>query len=101
MILDKRVEPVEVESVLCKCPEIEKAVVRPYTDEQNLSYMVAYIVLKQPNASLSTLKKEMARFLPNYMIPEFFVRMTDLPLNANGKVDIKALPIIMKEGIVS
>lgn len=101
MILGKRVEPVEVESVLCKCPEIEKAAVRPYTDEQNLSYMVAYIVLKQPEASLSTLKKEMARFLPNYMIPEFFIRMNDLPLNSNGKVDAGALPVIMKEGVVA
>ena len=101
MIMGRRVEPAEVESVLCKCPEIEKAVVRPYTDEQNLSYMVAYVVLKQFDTSLSTLKKEMARFLPNYMIPEFFVRMADIPLNANGKVDSKALPIIMKEGSVA
>ena len=101
MILGKRVEPLEVESVLCRCQEIEKAVVRPYQDEQNLSYMVAYIVLKQPQANLSTLKKEMARFLPNYMIPEFFVRMADLPLNANGKVDYKALPVIMKDGFVA
>ncbi len=100
MILGKRVEIGEVENVLCQCPEIEKAVVRPYTDEQNLHYMTAYIVLKQPKAHLSTLKKEMARFLPNYMIPEFFVRMTNLPLNANGKVDTDALPIIMKEGYV-
>ena len=100
MILGKRVEIGEVENVLCQCPEIEKAVVRPYTDEQNLHYMTAYIVLKQPKAHLSTLKKEMARFLPNYMIPEFFVRMTDLPLNANGKIDTDALPIIMKEGYV-
>ena len=65
------------------------------------SYMVAYVVLKQPDTNLSTLKKEMARFLPNYMIPEFFVRMTDIPLNANGKVDTKSLPIIMKEGGVA
>lgn len=98
MIRGKRVEPIEVESVLCKCSEIEKAVVRPYTDEQNLSYMVAYVVLKQSEANLSTLKKEMARFLPNYMIPEFFVKMNNLPLNANGKVDNKSLPVIMKEG---
>ena len=98
MILGKRVEPAEVESVLCKCQDIEKTAVRSYTDEQNLSYMVAYVVLKQSKTSLSTLKKEMAQFLPNYMIPEFFVRMADLPLNVNGKVDTKALPVIMKEG---
>ena len=101
MILGKRVEPVEVESVLFGCPEIKAACVRPYTDEQNLSYMVAYIVLNQENASLSTLKKEMARFLPTFMIPEFFVQMKSLPLNANGKVDYALLPLVMKEGAVS
>ena len=57
---------------------------------KNLSYMVAYVVLKQSKISLSRLKKEMAQFLPNYMIPEFFVQMADLPLNLNGKVDTKA-----------
>ncbi len=101
MILGKRVETAEVESVLCKCPEVEAAVVRPFTDEQGLSYMVAYLVLKDPKAGLSTLKKEMARFLPNYMIPEFFVRMNKLPLNENGKIDVGSLPVIMKEGKIA
>ena len=98
MIWGKRVETTEVESVLCKCPEIEKAVVKAYTDEQRLSYLVAYIVTKEPQAALSTIKKEMARFLPPYMIPEFFLRLRDLPLNANGKVDARALPVVLKEG---
>lgn len=98
MILGKRVEPVEVESVLCKCPEIEKVAVVPYTDEQSIPYMVAYIVLKQTDVCLSTLKRRMAAFLPDYMIPEFFIRMIDLPLNVNGKLDTEVLPVIMKEG---
>ena len=37
--------------------------------------------------------KQMSRFLPNYMMPEFFVSMPDIPLNANGKVDTSALPV--------
>lgn len=98
MILGKRVEPTEIEDVLCNCPEIKAACVRPYSDEHSLSYLVAYIVLNQEGASLSTLKKELARFLPTYMIPEFFVRMPALPLNANGKLDTELLPIVMKEG---
>ncbi len=101
MILGKRVEPTEVEDVLCNCPEIKAACVRPYTDEQNLSYLVAYIVLNQEKANLSTLKKEMARFLPNYMIPEFFVRLQEMPLTVNGKVDTARLPLVMKEGIAA
>ncbi len=101
MILGKRVEPTEVEDVLCNCPEIKAACVRPYTDEQNLSYLVAYIVLNQEKANLSTLKKEMARFLPGYMIPEFFVRLQEMPLTVNGKVDTARLPLVMKEGIAA
>lgn len=101
MILGKRVEPAEVENVLCRCPEVEKAAVRSYTDDQNLSYLAAYIVLSDPEASLSTLRKEMARFLPNYMIPEFFLCMDDLPLNANGKVDADDLPAVVKKGNVA
>jgi len=98
MILGKRVETAEVESVLYRCPEIEKAAVKAYTDEQHLSYLVAYIVTREPQAALSTIKKEMARFLPAYMIPEFFIWLQDLPLNANGKIDSRSLPIILKEG---
>ena len=56
---------------------------------------------KEPETQLSTIKKEMTRFLPGYMIPEFFVRMKDLPLNINGKVDAKLLPVIMKEGMAA
>ncbi len=100
MILGKRVEPTEVEAILCNCSGVKAACVRPYTDEQKLAYMVAYVVLNQAKMRLSTLKKEMARFLPHYMIPEFFVEMQSLPLNENGKVNVKKLPVVMKEGEV-
>ena len=75
--------------------------VKAYEDEQQLSYLVAYIVTKEAQAALSTIKKEMVRFLPAYMIPEFFVRLNDLPLNANGKVDAKSLPVVLKEGFAA
>ncbi|MCM1487023.1 MAG: amino acid adenylation domain-containing protein [Firmicutes bacterium] len=100
MILGKRVEPTEIESAICRCNEIEKAVIKAYQDEQNYAYLVAYIVPKT-EISLSSLKEELSQFLPAYMIPEFFVRMKDIPLNENGKVDTAALPIIMKEGVAA
>ncbi|MGI6003032.1 MAG: amino acid adenylation domain-containing protein [Lachnospiraceae bacterium] len=98
MILGRRVEPAEVETALYKCGGIEKAAVKAYQDEQHLSYLVAYIVTKGDGITLSGIRRTLRRFLPSYMIPEFFVQMPDLPLNANGKVDAQALPVVMKEG---
>ncbi|GAA3397966.1 amino acid adenylation domain-containing protein [Streptomyces roseoviridis] len=37
------------------------------------------------------IKDELAGFLPDYMIPNRVLVMNDLPLTANGKVDVKAL----------
>lgn len=34
----------------------------------------------------------------SYMIPEFFVKMPTIPLNANGKPDTARLPVVMKAG---
>ncbi|MBU3217409.1 amino acid adenylation domain-containing protein (plasmid) [Clostridium estertheticum] len=98
MILGKRVEPDEVESVLCNCPEVKQGIVSPYMDEQGLSYMVAYVVPQSSVSAVSDLKRRMANHLPSYMIPEFFVKLSDMPLTPNGKVDKKALPVVMKAG---
>ena len=97
MILGKRVEPGEVQNVLNKCPEVESGVVRSFTDRGGLSYLTAYVVPKNKRRfSLKELKRRMAKFLPSYMIPEFFVRLASMPLTANGKVDAKRLPVKVK-----
>lgn len=98
MILGKRVEPEEVENVLCRFPEIKHASVKPYTDEQGLSYMVAYLVPKTKPLSVESLRKQMANYLTPFMIPEFFVCLNTLPLTPNGKVDVEALPVVLKAG---
>jgi D-alanine--poly(phosphoribitol) ligase subunit 1 len=99
MIYGKRVEVKEVESCLYQCEHIQQAVVQANTDEHGLSYMTAYIVA-EPDLKVSNLKKELAQNLTSFMIPEFFVKMKEIPLNANGKPDVSQLPIVMKEGRV-
>lgn len=98
MILGKRVECDEVESILCSCNEVERGIVCPYTDTQGLSYLVAYIVPHTSAFSLKRLKQQLSRYLTPFMIPEYFVSMPKMPLTTNGKIDRQALPIILKEG---
>lgn len=98
MILGKRVEPDEVENVLNESPCVERGVVRAFTDENGLAYLTAYVVPSHKYCKLSDMKSFLRSRLADFMIPEFFVRMEQLPLTPRGKVDNHALPMVMKEG---
>lgn len=99
MILGKRVEPEEVENVLNTCPCVERGIVRAFTDDFGLAYLVAYFIpADRKDCTLHKIKEYLKSELTDFMIPEFFVEVKDIPLNQHGKVDMEALPIVMKEG---
>lgn len=98
MIYGKRVEVMEVESTLYQCKGVMQAVVRAFTDEDGLSYMIAYIKPANQDLKVSEVRKELSENLTPFMIPEYIVKMPEIPLNSNGKPDIGKLPVVMKEG---
>lgn len=98
MILGKRVEPEEVENVLNESPCVERGVVRAFTDEQGLAYLTAYFVPSHKNCQLSRIKDFLQSRLADFMVPEFFVKMVEIPLTARGKVNDRMLPVVLKEG---
>lgn len=98
MIYGKRVEVMEVESKLYQCSGVEQAIVRPFIDEEGLSYMIAYVVPSDPALKVSQVRRELAENLTPFMIPEFIVKMPQIPLNTNGKPDMTRMPVVMKEG---
>jgi acyl-coenzyme A synthetase/AMP-(fatty) acid ligase len=98
MILGKRVEAHEVEAVLNRCDGVRAGVVRADTDDQGLSYLTAYVVAQPSGFKLAQVKRQMARYLAPFMIPEYFVLLDTLPRNMNGKPDTKALPTVLKVG---
>jgi surfactin family lipopeptide synthetase A len=94
-----RIELGEIEYCLKMHREIKEAVVIKRS-EKGKQYLCAYVAALRSSAEpgsdkgLSTpgLKKYLAKMLPDYMIPAYFVEMDKIPLTANGKVDIKMLP---------
>ncbi len=98
MIYGKRVEVMEVESRLYQCSGVAQAVVRAFTDENGLSYMIAYIVPTQKGIRVSDIRRELSENLTSFMIPEFIVKMPKIPLNTNGKPDMAQLPVVLKAG---
>lgn len=99
MILGKRVEPEEVENVLNESPCVERGVVRAFTDEEGMAYLTAYFVPSHKNCQLSRIKKFLRSRLADFMVPEFFVKMDEIPLTSRGKIKDRALPVVMKEGV--
>lgn len=67
-------------------------------DEDGLSYMTAYIVPSAQDMKVSEIRKELSENLAAFMIPEFIVKMPQIPLNSNGKPDTARLPVVMKAG---
>jgi acyl carrier protein len=57
------------------------------------NHLVAYVVPSgRGDVGPAQLREHLAKFLPDYMIPGFFVRLATLPLTSNGKLDKTALP---------
>ncbi|KAG0200917.1 hypothetical protein BGX31_003961, partial [Mortierella sp. GBA43] len=97
-----RIELGEIEARLGDHPSVVEAVVIAMGDANN-KRLVAYVVTQrdeQPEKDMDEgqtnlamiLRSHLVQRLPEYMVPSAFVRMEALPLNANGKLDQRALP---------
>ena len=84
-----RIELSEIENVLLKDTRIKSVKVVVNRDKTKL---LAYVVATTPDNITEELRVLLKGHLPNYMIPSAFIYLTELPLTANGKVDVKALP---------
>ena len=94
MIYGKRVEVMEVESRLYKCPGVRQAVVRARSDRRGLSHMTAYVVTDSPDTGIPDIRRELSRTLTDFMIPEDIIKVPSIPLNMNGKPDLSKLPAV-------
>lgn len=88
-----RIELGEIEAALIAVPEVERTVVCARRKDGKEGRLVAYVVPKHDAVLTSTyLRSTLERRLPDYMVPNTFVVLTSLPLSANGKVALDALP---------
>ena len=90
-----RVEPEEVETTLAAHPDLRAAVVIVREDRPGDKRLVGYFIPSESAESAvdaRALRAYLGARLPDYMIPSTLVRLDALPVNANGKVDRRALP---------
>ncbi|MDR2305913.1 MAG: amino acid adenylation domain-containing protein [Paucimonas sp.] len=88
-----RIELGEIEQQLLQCPGLDEAVVMALRLEQGPLRLVAWFTRHDPALDGTALRALLRERLPEYMLPAAFVALEALPLNNNGKVDRKALPL--------
>jgi amino acid adenylation domain-containing protein len=83
-----RIEPAEIAAALNRLPEVATSAVVARDGE-----LVAYVVPAEGSTpAVVALRGPLTELLPDYMLPSRFVALAALPLNANGKLDVAALP---------
>ena len=88
-----RIEPSEITAALNKHSHVGQSCVVARQAGSGERHLVGYLVLA-PESTLtpSELRDFLRGRLPDYMVPETFVKLDKLPLSANGKVHRAALP---------
>ncbi|MFA1547955.1 MupA/Atu3671 family FMN-dependent luciferase-like monooxygenase [Actinomadura chokoriensis] len=89
-----RIEPAEIEAALTSRPEVREAVVVARDDAGGDPRLVAYVVPAEETAAPDPqeVRRRLGALLPATMVPSFVVVLPRLPLTANGKLDVAALP---------
>jgi amino acid adenylation domain-containing protein/non-ribosomal peptide synthase protein (TIGR01720 family) len=88
-----RIEPGEIEAALERHPAVAQAVVIGRQDSEGGQQLVGYVApTDSETADPAQLRRYLSRQLPGYMVPVAIVVLDALPLTANGKLNIKALP---------
>ncbi len=93
-----RIELGEIETVLDTHPVVKQSVVVVGQTRLGDKQLIAYLRIKESVVFIvNEIKEFLAKQLPEYMIPNRFIRVEKFPLTANEKVDRKALLTLSQE----
>lgn len=86
-----RVELGDIENALLMIPTTKQVLVTA-PEINGEQHLCAYFTAEQTVDS-QEITAILAEKLPDYMIPQFYIQLSNMPVNNNGKIDRKQLPI--------
>lgn len=87
-----RIELGEIEAMLLAHPAVDQCAVNVFENGNANKRLVAYIVMREPAATVEALRAWLQERAPNFMVPSTFMPLERLPVNSNGKIDRRSLP---------
>jgi len=92
-ILGHRIEPGEIEAQLARHASVSRALVTVIEEAGKAVGLAAYLVpIEGETVDTAAIRADLTTRLPDYMIPRAMMCLADIPLTANGKPDLAALP---------
>lgn len=85
-----RIEIGEIENTLREIPDVKHCVVTTLDDDVTGKRLVAYLVTEN-DINKESIRKGLLLKLPEYMVPRTIIKVDQIPLTPNGKVDKRAL----------
>lgn len=92
-----RIELGEIEQKMVHFSGIKEAVALALKDSIGQDFICAYYTAEKNLVAEQAIKDYLRNSIPEYMIPQEFVRLEHFKINANGKIDRKALPYPHRE----
>jgi len=86
-----RIELGDIENALLKISPIDSAIAMVKTDINGNKLLISYLISPE-KLNIPKIKSNLKDYLPDYMIPAYFVQLEDMPLTPNGKIDRMSLP---------
>ncbi|GAA1025439.1 amino acid adenylation domain-containing protein [Amycolatopsis albidoflavus] len=96
-ILGHRIELGEIEHALAALPEVARAVAVVDDRGDRPVLGAAVVPVAEAEVQPDELSAALARVLPDYLVPRRIVAVPALPLNANGKIDRRAVRELLGE----
>jgi amino acid adenylation domain-containing protein len=87
-----RIEIGEIEAALQGVDGVRACAVLVRQDRPEQKRLVAYYVLDDATLTARSLRAQLSRILPEFMVPAIYIGLAALPITVNGKLDRRALP---------
>lgn len=87
-----RIELGEIENVMCSFTGIKMSAAADKRDSNGRQYLVGYYTSDE-YIDKKQLREFLSSKLPKYMVPNYFLKLDEIPMTISGKTDRKALPV--------
>lgn len=85
-----RIELSEIEKQLLNIENIKNCAVIYKEQPNNNSYLAAFFTTAK-DMDISFIRTELSKHLPLYMVPKYIIKLDNMPITRNGKIDLKTL----------